>query len=98
MSLALFNITKGTCHLAKKLLFRLKKNHVKLGEPLEIDDRDIFNVSVAGLCHDLGHGPFSHVFDNHFLRTIMYDLTLFICIGQGQLGLMSGLQLCFWNI
>lgn len=37
---------------------------------LDITERDIFNVSVAGLCHDLGHGPFSHVFDNTFLRKI----------------------------
>ena len=50
----------------------MKKLQKKQRE-LEIDQRDIYNVSIAGLCHDLGHGPFSHVFDNHFLRTILPD-------------------------
>lgn len=57
----------GTCHLARKMMKEIRK---KQGDCLDIGERDIWNVSIAGLCHDLGHGPFSHVFDNHFLRTI----------------------------
>ena len=29
---------------------------------------DLKACARAGLCHDLGHGPFSHVFEHEFLR------------------------------
>lgn len=51
----------------------MMKKLQKKQRSLEISDRDIYNVSIAGLCHDLGHGPFSHVFDNHFLRSVLTD-------------------------
>ncbi|KAH9490959.1 SAM domain and HD [Bulinus truncatus] len=50
-------------YLAGQFARTLQKNQPYLG----ITEKDILCVEIAGLCHDLGHGPFSHVFDGQFI-------------------------------
>ncbi|KAJ8020950.1 Deoxynucleoside triphosphate triphosphohydrolase SAMHD1 [Holothuria leucospilota] len=53
-------------YLAGELAKTLQRNQ----ENLHITDEDILCVQIAGLCHDLGHGPFSHLFDESFLPRV----------------------------
>ncbi|KAJ1850081.1 hypothetical protein LPJ70_000048 [Coemansia sp. RSA 2708] len=53
----------GTAFLAGEVAQGLAQRQPELA----ISKRDIRCVTLAGLCHDLGHGPFSHVFDNEFI-------------------------------
>jgi len=65
-----FEHSIGVCHLAGQMIERIRESQ----KDLEITDSDVKCIKIAGLLHDLGHGPFSHVFDNEFIKTVKPEL------------------------
>ncbi|XP_071817032.1 deoxynucleoside triphosphate triphosphohydrolase SAMHD1-like isoform X3 [Apostichopus japonicus] len=64
-----FEHSLGVSYLAGKLARSLQSKQ----KSLKITKEDILCVEIAGLCHDLGHGPFSHLFDEAFLPKVRPD-------------------------
>ncbi|XP_059907983.1 deoxynucleoside triphosphate triphosphohydrolase SAMHD1-like isoform X2 [Gadus macrocephalus] len=67
-----FEHSIGVGYLAGELAKSLQKKQ-RQDEP-KITERDILCVQIAGLCHDLGHGPFSHLFDGMFIPEVHPEL------------------------
>jgi len=53
-----FQHSLGVGYLARKFAKKLQEEN-----PDKMDDKDVICVMIAGLCHDLGHGPFSHLWE-----------------------------------
>tara|TARA_B100001093_G_scaffold275283_1_gene263118 strand:+ start:1206 stop:2405 length:1200 start_codon:yes stop_codon:yes gene_type:complete len=56
-----FEHSIGVSHLAGKLMETLQKKQPRL----KITAREIEVTRIAGLVHDIGHGPFSHLYDEY---------------------------------
>uniref|UniRef100_A0A6C0JC06 HD domain-containing protein n=1 Tax=viral metagenome TaxID=1070528 RepID=A0A6C0JC06_9ZZZZ len=59
-----FEHSVGVAYLGEKYCNILNSN----GYNKQISEKEINCIKLAGLFHDLGHGPFSHVFDNVVLK------------------------------
>ena len=60
-----FEHSIGVAYLCKLAISKLKKDNDFISEKL------VILVTLAGLLHDIGHGPSSHLFDNILEKKII---------------------------
>ena len=65
-----FDHSIGVAYLA----FRMVSSISERQPELHISSKDILCVTLAALCHDLGHGPGSHMWDSAVLKRLGVDL------------------------
>jgi deoxynucleoside triphosphate triphosphohydrolase SAMHD1 len=63
-----FEHSLGVANLSNELIHFLQSHQ---SSDVNISSSDIKCVEIAGLCHDLGHGPFSHVFDGYVIPKLL---------------------------
>ena len=61
-----FQHALGVSHLASEWARQFQREQPEL----KITDQEVLCVTVAGLVHDLGHGPFSHFWEGSFLPAV----------------------------
>ncbi|MEM6957074.1 MAG: HD domain-containing protein [Myxococcota bacterium] len=59
-----FSHALGAAHVMDRLLVRLRQLEAELPADMRIDDAAHMDAIAAALLHDLGHGPFSHLFED----------------------------------
>ena len=64
-----FEHSLGVSHLSGLMIKTIQDKQPELN----ITDRNIILVKIAGLVHDIGHACFSHFFDHHFLHDKIKD-------------------------
>jgi len=71
-----FEHSIGVYHLAGKMLEKIYQQYPNreyyipelAEEKMKLNPKIIECIKIAALCHDIGHGPFSHIFDNVLLK------------------------------
>jgi HD superfamily phosphohydrolase/uncharacterized protein YjbK len=74
----------GTFHVMRQIVNHFISFFKKLDDRIIFDENDINAVLMAALLHDIGHGPFSHAFEEALEDNFNHEeMTCRIIIGKG---------------